>query len=461
MSGGIGEFSVTAGTHRSTSGSDSRPSSQSNRDVGPIPSDAHSHYIIFTRQEWRQATPIRFHNGELEALKQGFRMAAKVPLPEVPGFFPAGSEGELIFQGKDVLHPGSALRNQPLFAHLESLRALVQRCAERKVAFPEFISALNKIAIPASWRNDIVNGLFDTAPNAPALPDPVSASAEAARSQDVDRLMAMLEGPAGTPLGSPVNPSLGRFLEEVGRDSTGFTLRESAARELLKELTLGVEKLREGLLAQPALTEALAFAASLNRLARLAKGRDKQNIHLWSAVPEDPAALLSGDKNGEIRDIVQAIVLIDAWQRDEAFLMRVSALAAQFACPLLVQLRAEEIPPEASPLLEGAGAAHTFFIAGGVAAHTEGDACVFRPGALAFLEGLVASRESAEGFRDKAMVLEDQDVFTEKGQARSSDKLLDNTAAEALRAKGINRVNGVRNRNVAVFPPLTHVEGVR
>jgi hypothetical protein len=453
MAGGIGDFSVTAGkSQASPSGAAPRQTGSRSMAAGPIPSDAHSHYIVFAPSAWAQSGPIRFHNGHLDELKASFRLTATVPLPELHGFFPPGSaagapEGELIFQGKDVLHPGSALSDQPLFSHLESLRSLVQRCAERKIAFPEFVAVLNKIPIRAAWRNDIVNGLFETAANAPALP----AAAPSRASEDVDRLLQMLETPGGA---TPPNPGLARFLEEVGRDSTGFTLRQEAARELQKELGEAVQSLRLDLLKHKSLADALAFNASLNRLARLAKGRDKQNVHLWSGFPEDPGALLAGDKSGDIRDLAQAIVLLDPLRRDQAFLASLSRLASELSCPLLVQLPGEEIPSEAAPLLQGPAAAYTFFFAGGVAAQSEGDACVFRPAALAFLEGLVAAREGAEGYRDKAMVLEDQDVFTEKGQARSTDRLLDNAAADALRAKGVNRVNGIRNRNVAVFPPL-------
>lgn len=446
MAGGIGEFSVSAGKAPERRDAQASAPGTAPRQAGPIPADAYSHYIILAPREWAQSGPLRFHNGHLDEIKNSFRLSAKVPLPDMHGFFPAGTEGEIILQGKDLLHPGSALRDQPLFSHLEALRALVQRCAERKVAFPEFVAALNKIPIQPAWRNDIVNGLFDTAPNAPALP-----AALARKDDGLDRVLQMMEIPGAAPV---PNPGLARFLEEVGRDSTGFSLRESAARELAKDLASALQSLRLDLLKTPALTDALAFNASLNRLARLAKGREKQEVHLWSTLPSDPAAILAGDKMGDIRDIAQALVLLDAPRRDDAYLTAVSLLASRLGCPLLVQSASDEIPAESAPLRDGPAASYTYFFAGGVAALSEGDACVFRPAALAFLEGLVAARESAEGYRDKAMVLEDQDVITEKGQARSSDKLLDNAAADVLRAKGINRVNGIRNRNVAVFPPL-------
>ena len=55
----------------------------------------------------------------------------------------------------------------------------------------------------------------------------------------------------------------------------------------------------------------------------------------------------------------------------------------------------------------------------------------------------------------RAMVLEDQDLITENGRARSSDRLLDQAQVDAFSGRRINRVNGARNRSVASFPLLT------
>ena len=74
---------------------------------------------------------------------------------------------------------------------------------------------------------------------------------------------------------------------------------------------------------------------------------------------------------------------------------------------------------------------------------------------MAFLEGLVSSRENVEFYIHRSMTLDDQDLVTEKGQARATDRLLDQTQVIALSAKKINRVNGARNRSEATFPLLT------
>ena len=76
------------------------------------------------------------------------------------------------------------------------------------------------------------------------------------------------------------------------------------------------------------------------------------------------------------------------------------------------------------------------------------------PAALAFLEGLVGSKENVDYYIHRAMVLEDQDLIAEKGQARSTDRLLDNVQWEAASRQGVNRVNGARNKTQAAFPLL-------
>lgn len=462
MVGGIGDFSVSAG--KADGITPSRPLGSARPDLGAVPDrlpqGARAHYIILTYGEGAQGgdvhaagLPIRFHNGLLDDIKGRLHLMARVPLPEMPGFFPPGAVGEMTFQGRHVFHLDAALREQPLFSHLESLRSLVQRVADRRLAFPEFVAELNRIPIPVDWRNEIVNGLFDHAQSAPAAP----ALPKSKVNQDLDRILEMFQQGDGG--GTSLNPNLGRFLDEVGRDSTGFTLRDAAAKELLRDLSRTLDVLRNGLLKHGALASTLGFMASLQRLARLAKGRERQTVHLWRELPEDAASalgLLAADNDGAVPDVALALVITDPFDRRPDSLRRAARLAADLACPLLLQLPGEEIPaghPALDALAEGLPA-HTYFFAGGVASRVDGDACVFRPAALAFLEGLVAGRHSVDYYQHRAMTLEDQDIVTEKGQARAADKLLDQAQVDALAARRINRVNGVRNRTEAVFPLL-------
>jgi hypothetical protein len=204
------------------------------------------------------------------------------------------------------------------------------------------------------------------------------------------------------------------------------------------------------------LAEVLGFMASLQRLARLAKGRERQMVHLWSSLPEDPEALLIGDQANEGGDHAVAIVLLDAPDRDAAWLRSAAALALRLRCPLLLQSPADAIPfgEGMQALSESASKRQAYFFSGGVASRVEGENCVFRPAALAFLEGLVGSRENVDYYIHRAMVLEDQDVIAEKGQARATDRLLDNVQWENASRQGVNRVNGARNKTSASFPLL-------
>jgi hypothetical protein len=405
------------------------------------------------KRGWEQEAPLRFHNGALDDLRNRLRLTAKVTLPEMPEFFPAGAEGEMVFQGRNVLHLDGALREQPLFAHLESLRDLVQRVADRKITFPDFISGLNGISIPPSWRNEIVNGLFEHADPGAA---PIAQPKPPGLSSDIDKLMDMIAPGDGG--GSKLSPHLGRFLEEVGRDSTGFILRDGAAKQLHKDLVQTLDALHGSLLGHGALADVLGFMSSLQRLAKAAKGRERQTVHLWSEIPADPTALLIGETADEGADFAVAVVVTDPLDRDDAFLRRAASLAAGLGCPLLLQLPDEALPkdhPAVIALAESVRKKETYFFAGGVASRVEGENCVFRPAAMAFLEGLVASRENVDFYLHRSLVLEDQDLITEKGQARATDKLLDQTQLNAISAGRVNRVNGARNRSDASFPLLT------
>src|SRR5690606_6806535 len=227
MTGGIGEFSVSvdkAGAGKAvTRDAGDRPEVRSRQAQSADAGSGNAHYIVMMKKGWEQASPLRFHNGSLEDLRQGFKLTAKVPLPDMPNFFPSGAEGEMSFQGRHIFHLDSALREQPLFSHLENLRELVRRVADWQTAFPDFVADLNRIAIPSAWRNEIVNGMFEHARPA------ASSSAELKQtglSGDIEKLMALIDAePTG---GTKLSPHLGRFLEEVGRDSTGFTLRDGA-----------------------------------------------------------------------------------------------------------------------------------------------------------------------------------------------------------------------------------------
>jgi hypothetical protein len=201
----------------------------------------------------------------------------------------------------------------------------------------------------------------------------------------------------------------------------------------------------------------LGFMSSLQRLARVAKGRERQTVHLWSEIPADPAALLIGETADEGAEFAVAVVVTDPLDRDAGFLRQAAGLAAQLGCPLLLQLPGDSIPKDdaaVKALADCVRKSGTYFFAGGVASRVEGENCVFRPAALAFLEGLVASRENVEYFVHRSLQLEDQDLITEKGQARATDKLLDQAQVNALSASRVNRVNGARNRSDATFPLL-------
>lgn len=452
VAGGIGDFSV--GAEKPGGDAGAGPLSRPIRIPGGIPPGARLHYAVIAAAGGAEA-PLRFHNGRLDDLKSRFRAAVRVPLPDLPGIFPAGAQGDMAFTGRDVFHLDAALRGQPLFAHLEALRLLVERAAARRLAFPEFVAGIDRIPIPAAWRNEIVDSLFANSRQGPAAaPAPSSRVGE-----DLARALEMFrEGDGG---GTALNPNLGRFLDEVGRDGTGFVLRDGAARDLHRDLTRTLDTLRVGLLRHPPLSATLGLLASLQRLARLAKGRDRQTVHLWPDIPADADvdAELAADGDGGAPEAVLALALADAFARGPEFPRRAAALAARLGCPLLVQLPGESLPaegPEAEALaaLLAGHPERTYFFAGGVASRVDGDAHVFRPAALAFLEGLVAAREPVEGFRHRALRLEDEDVVAEEGQARAADRLLDQSQVDALAQRRINRVNGVRNRAEAVFPPL-------
>jgi hypothetical protein len=256
--------------------------------------------------------------------------------------------------------------------------------------------------------------------------------------------------------GSKLSPSLSGFLDEVGRDSTGFTLRDGAARKLRDDLERTLASLRGSLLSHVGLASVLGLLASLQRLARLAKGRERQTVHLWSDLPSDPESLLVGDQANPDGDRAVALVLLDAPARGTAFLRGASALAARLGCPLLLQSQEDAIPAGEAMLAwsETAPKANTYFFSGGVASRVEGDNCVFRPAALAFLEGLVGSRENVDYYLHRALILEDQDLITRNGLACAADQLLDNARWDAVIRRGVNRVNGARNKSQALFPLL-------
>jgi hypothetical protein len=446
VAGGIGDFTVAT----VKDGAEGQARAENAAKTARIPGRGNSHYILLLNRGWEQDGPLKFHNGYLDELRGRFRLAAKVPLPEMPDFFPVGAEGEMVFQGKDVLHLESALRGQSLFSHLEGLRDLVQRVADRKLAFPDFLAGLNRLSLPTAWRNEIVNGLFSHAESTPAAP----AAKAPGLSNDLDKLMDMLNRESTG--GSKLSPSLSGFLDEVGRDSTGFTLRDGAARQLHSDLDRTLASLRGSLLSQPALAAVLGLLSSLQRLARLAKGRERQTVHLWSGLPSDPESLLVGEQANADGDHAVAIVLLDAPDRDAGFLRGAAALADRLGCPLLLQAPEDSIPDGEAMRAwsESAPKSRTYFFSGGVASRVEGDNCVFRPAALAFLEGLVASRENADYYVHRALVLEDQDLITRNGQACATDQLLDNTRWDAVIRRGVNRVNGARNKSEAFFPLL-------
>lgn len=446
VAGGIGDFTVA--TVKDGAAGSAR--TESSAKVARVPGRGNSHYILLLNRGWEQDAPLRFHNGYLDELRGRFKISARVPLPDMPDFFPTGAEGELVFQGKDVLHLESALRGQSLFSHLEGLRDLVQRAADRKLAFPDFLAGLNRLSLPVAWRNEIVNGLFSHAESAPAAPVPKPPGL----SGDLDKLMDMLNRESTG--GSTLSPSLTGFLEEVGRDSTGFTMRDGAARQLHADLERTLASLRGSLLTQPGLAAVLGLLSSLQRLARLAKGRERQTIHLWSGLPTDPESLLLGDQADTDGEHTVAIVLLDAPARDASFLVGASALAERLGCPLLLQAPEDAIPggDTMQAWAQTAPKGRIYFFSGGVASHVEGDNCVFRPATLAFLEGLVASRENVDHYLHRALVLEEQDLVTRNGQAFATDQLLDNAKWDAAVRRGVNRVNGARNKSQALFPLL-------
>ena len=407
-----------------------------------------------TPAAWISPKPLRFHNGHLEDIKGRFRASARVPLPELPGFFPAGATGDMTFQGRDVFHLDSALRGQPLFSHLEALRILVQKAAGRRLAFPEFLSEINRIPIPAEWRNEIVNSLFDNAQNPPASPQ----ADQSKVGRDLDRILEMFrEGDGG---GTAVNPNLGRFLDEVGRDSTGFILKDAAAQALLQDLTKTLETLRGGLLRHGTLSSALGFLASLQRLARLAKGRDRQTVHLWSDVPDDAGGCWPRTGTGPCRtwprrwsSSTPSVAKPDscgawrAWRSAWNAPCSSSFPARRFRRMAPAQRRWPPWMPACRRIpISSPAASPPSWMATPMSS-------VPRP--WPSWKAWWPPRQPVSAYLHRSMVLEDQDVITEKGQARAADRLLDQSQIDALAQRRVNRVNSVRNRTEAVFPLLS------
>ena len=100
VAGGIGDFTVATvkdgAEGQARTAGDPRPAR--------IPGRGNSHYVLLLNRGWEQDGPVKFHNGYLDELRGRFRLAAKVPLPEMPDFFPPGAEGEMTVIPRGVSH---------------------------------------------------------------------------------------------------------------------------------------------------------------------------------------------------------------------------------------------------------------------------------------------------------------------------------------------------------------------
>ncbi len=432
--------SVKVGLDASLSESHTDPIAGNNPSAAVLPrtqADSVWHYVLSAPTELSLNGPVAFNNFARDDLAQAIAVRADLeidlhlPWTQGPGPVHWGVEGIA------ALKPPIALRGVDSLALLDDLVALLERVLKRQIPFAEAKRNLDLLQLPAFYRNRVLESSFRTS-----------------------------EGSTQSGVGG-----VQELIAAVGGQATGFELNESGVAGLLKELRQAAGKALDALLSDPRIEQTLAFLVGLNRLAKKANGRKKQIIHLvpntWRA--GELGEYLKPYANGEAGDARVAALcfpyvrvgLASDPQADVAEWDKLAWLGASLQAAMCIQFEMDsesESQAWINFLRTHPEAARIFLFAGRVARRVAGpvaERCLFQPALVTFLEGMLAENASPGDFRDKYLLVEDQDVHDGPAKAFSTQELRTETQIRDASASGCNWANGAVGADTVRFPPLT------
>ncbi len=387
---------------------------------------------------------IAFHNAQTEELKSKLTIVASLGYSEspVPGW-PA-SEWKWHLRGKHLLHPDRFHDDQPILSQLNETVQVLDGALRGRLDFTAFKSRLDRIGLPLDWRNHLVNEVFRHAEVPPPKPSASVTSAPDPLASILDQIASPGEGNQGT--------AAQAFIQEVGSDTTGFTLDKTAASHLLDAFQ-AFRKHMQAHAEKAGLDILFGWGAGLAALMKGLRGRARQVGWLVapSAQPENLQSALIGHQGS-----VEALTLIGftSWEDIENSAYKVLLPRAEV---ILVQVEPESVDTIRTSVLATEFASKVFLMQGKVRCAFGNDLCALKPAALAYIEACLKSGLKPVAAKEDGLTLEDQDPCPGRSERHVAEVLLSETEWVARCRTGVNQLNGKLGSAHILFRPLTAV----
>jgi hypothetical protein len=431
--GELHSFSVSAGKDVGQPSGTSSPVSEESR---------YSLFLFGLPMQAVEGDFIVFHNALTEDIKSKMTMVAslgEVQSP-VPGW--PQSEWKWLLRGKHLLHPDQFHGDQPVMSQLTETVQVLEGASKGRLDFAAFKSRLDRIGLPIDWRNHLINEVFQHA-EMPEIP-----RAQAV-SQALDPLASILEQIA-VPGESPTTTAAQAFIQQVGADSTGYTLDKKAAETLL-EAFQAFRKHMQVHAEKAGLDTLFGWGAGLSALMKKIRGRGRQLG--WLVPPQaNPTALAKG--LSEHQGPVEVLVLAGFSTWEQAMTPAYQTLLLK-AKTVLIQVDEADYPGFKEAVSASGLGDKVFLMMGEVRCAFGNDLCALKPAALAYVEACLQAGVSPNQAKDDVLTLEDQDPCPGRSERHVARRILPEAEWLPKCRAGQNWLNGKLGTAQILFRPLT------
>jgi hypothetical protein len=393
------------------------------------------HYAVVLPSHWKSTGPLRVNNVDLAPFKKGFQI--QWPWPGKNKSEP--SRGLFLnVDGLALSKPEAFLNEISGWITWTQALELLNLALSRRLDRNGFVAALDRLDLPVDWRNGLVNDLFL---HAAPTPKPSSPS-----PSDLDHLLTQVALPEGEKSGT--DQALDHFIDSVasGPADTGFKLDEDSARQWIVRISELKGEMHGTFLSSPQVAEEFGYLASLNGLARAAKGRKRHWLHF---IPENLSEAewnswiisTAADEPGpwEVIAFPHPKITETLWPQ------RIRKLGAK----AFLQIEASE--SNLSPEFIEKWADIGFAFVGGVLTESSGQ-CLTKPATWVALHSLLLT---GDGFNPEGELRYEEDIpYTQSSTAHGADRLRTTADISDLRRLGINPLIGTKNSLEVFFAPL-------
>jgi hypothetical protein len=431
--GELSQFSVSAGKDVGQTAGHASPISEQS---------SYSLFLFGLPMQAVEGDFIAFHNAMTEDIKSKLCVVASLGESQspVPGW--PQSDWQWYLRGKHLLHPDQFHADQPVMSQLTETVSLLDGALRGRLDFGAFKSRLDRIGLPIDWRNHLINEVFQHA-ETPPLP------LMATQSSASDPLASLLDQ-VSIPGATQSSNAAQAFIQQVGADSTGYSLNKTMASTLL-EAFQAFRKHLQAHAEKAGLETLFGWGAGLSALMKRLRGRSRQIG--WLVPPEANAESLRkalADHQGP----VEVLVLAGFTTWEEAMTSAYQNLLLK-AKTVLIQVGEGHFAAFKESVAASGFGEKIYLMQGTVRCAFGNDLCALKPAALAYVEACLQVGVTPHAAKDDVLTLDDQDPCPGRSERHVAERMLPDSEWVPKCRSGQNWLNGKLGTAQILFRPLT------